>query len=162
MLNPTLGIAGVCTNVINAAVFLKQGLVDGLTLTFLIPSVSDGLYALGSLVGSAGFILKTDRGPDSSGLDPQLVYLGAYLGSSICHSVSVTVTVFVAVVRCYCVPRQVHPHHQTSGCRHFDYLVHSYPSLFVRFSVTQTSRRILEQILPKPLILPADTGLLSL
>ena len=107
VLNPTLGTAGVCVNLINAAVFLKQGLLDGVTINFFILSISDGLFAVASVVGSTGFIvefiLKTHDGLGGSVIDAQLVYWGALFAAPITQTISVIVTVVIAVVRCFSV-----------------------------------------------------------
>ena len=113
VLNPTLGTAGVCFNLINAAVFLKQVLLDGVTINFFILSIFYGLYAKSSVINSAGFIvefiLKTHRILGGSVTDVQLVSRGSNFSYAISQTILVIVTVVIAVVRCISVvmPLQV-------------------------------------------------------
>ena len=112
VLNPTLSIAGGCTNVINAAVYLKLGLIDGVNINFFILSVSDGLYALASVINNAVFIadsiLKNHRALAGSKIDAQLVFWGAYFAYPITQTISIIVTVVIAVVRCFSVVMPLH------------------------------------------------------
>ncbi|RUS81950.1 hypothetical protein EGW08_010295, partial [Elysia chlorotica] len=105
VLNPTLGIADVCSNVINIAVFFKMGLGDGVTQNFFILSISDCITSVVAVTNSAAYILQhtfTSAG-ETIQLEIQRLYWATVFAVSFPLNVSTITTVVIAVVRCCCV-----------------------------------------------------------
>ncbi|KAK3763823.1 hypothetical protein RRG08_050187 [Elysia crispata] len=110
ILTPTVGIMGLCANVINIVVFYKMGLTDGVTQNFFILSISDGCISIVSLVNSVAYILYTKvyvglGGPE---YQAQVVYCVTLLSGTFPQSVSLVTTTVIAVVRCLCVAIPLH------------------------------------------------------
>ena len=57
VLTTFFGVTGMCSNVINAAVFFKMGLSDGVTQNFFVLFLSDGLYASVNSLNSITYVL---------------------------------------------------------------------------------------------------------
>ncbi|KAK3763822.1 hypothetical protein RRG08_050186 [Elysia crispata] len=105
IVNPALGIMGLCTNIINIVVFYKMGLADGVTQNFFILSISDCCLSSLSLTSSVAYILYSEvfdglGGPE---YQAQVVYGASILIGTFPQSVSLVTTVVIAVVRCCCV-----------------------------------------------------------
>ncbi|KAK3763821.1 hypothetical protein RRG08_050185 [Elysia crispata] len=110
VLNPAVGILGLCANVINVVVFYKMGLTDGVTQNFFILSISDGCLASATIIASVSYILYTQvyvgvGGPEYTA---QVVYCASILIGAFPHSVSMATTVVIAVIRCLCVAIPLH------------------------------------------------------
>ena len=107
VLNPVLGITGICTNVINIAVFYKMGLSDGVTQNFFILSISDGLFATVAFCNSMSYItlriIKIYVGYHDFKIKAQIFYWSTYLALVFPQYISLVTTVVIAVVRCCCV-----------------------------------------------------------
>ena len=107
ILNPVLGVVGVCANAINVVVFFKMGLSSGVTQNFFILSISDALLAVSGVVNSSAYaselILRACRGHRGSAVKAQLVYRLSFYAPPFFQSISTTTTVVIAVVRCCCV-----------------------------------------------------------
>ena len=105
ILNPSLGVFGLCANTINVMIFYRVGVSDGLTQNFFILAISDGGVAAASLANSLAYILQhrvfVDLGKSKN--SAQVVYWCTLLGGIFPHSVSMVTTVVIAVVRCCCV-----------------------------------------------------------
>ena len=104
-INPFLGFSGIFINIINAAIFYKMGLTEGIAQNFFILSVSDGILAVSSLVFSMSHILLntsyTHGGPIAELL--QTVHWIAMSCWPFSHIISFITTTVIAVVRCCCV-----------------------------------------------------------
>ena len=107
VLYPVLVIIGVCTNVINIAVFYRMGLSDGVTLNFFILSISDCLLATIGFVSCMSYIsliiIRAYVGYGDSEIKAQVLYWATYLAGLIPQYISIITTVVIATVRCCCV-----------------------------------------------------------
>ena len=105
IVNPVLGAAGIFSNTINLVVFYKVGLTDGVSQNFFILSISDGMFAAIAFVNSLGYILQETvySGVGGQELQVQRVYWASFFASTFPQTVSMIVTVVIAVVRCCCV-----------------------------------------------------------
>ncbi|GFS19509.1 chemosensory receptor A [Elysia marginata] len=105
VINPSLGIVGICSNFINIVTFLKIGLSDGVTQNFFILSVSDGLSSIIVFISSLSYILQQTifAGVQRVELQLQALYWACYYSATFPQSISVLTTVVIAVVRCCCV-----------------------------------------------------------
>ncbi|RUS87230.1 hypothetical protein EGW08_004982 [Elysia chlorotica] len=105
ILNPTLGVAGVCSNVINMAVFFKMGLRDGVAQNFFILSISDGIFSAAALANSVAYILVQVVRGEAGGieLEMQRFYWASFFAVPFPQNVSLITTVVISVVRCCCV-----------------------------------------------------------
>ena len=104
ILNPVLGATGLCSNIINAAVFFKMGLSDGVSQNFFILSISDGILACVSTVQNVSYVLmkivRTTIGSESLDISLQQVNQASYFAPLFPMCLSVITTVMIAVVRC--------------------------------------------------------------
>ncbi|GFN95591.1 phorbol ester/diacylglycerol-binding protein unc-13 [Plakobranchus ocellatus] len=106
ILCPILAVIGVCTNVINMAVFHKMGLSDGVTQNFFILSVSDFFIAIITLFNGVIYILMThfyNGEGGSSEKNTQILNSATIISVGFPQNVSLITTVVIAVVRCCCV-----------------------------------------------------------
>ncbi|GFN95587.1 chemosensory receptor a [Plakobranchus ocellatus] len=106
ILYTVLGVMGVCTNVINMAVFHRMGLSDGVTQNFFILSVSDFFIALITLSNSLIYLLMTrvyNGEGGSSEKNTQILNSSTIIAVTFPQNVSLITTVVIAVVRCCCV-----------------------------------------------------------
>ncbi|KAK3785762.1 hypothetical protein RRG08_051084 [Elysia crispata] len=109
--NPFLSFTGIFINIINAAIFYKMGLSEGIAQNFFILSVSDGILAVSSFAASSSNVLLNTlytRG----GLIAELLQSVHWVAMScwpFSHTISFITTTVIAVVRCCCVtmPLQV-------------------------------------------------------
>ena len=103
--NPFLGFSGIFINIINAAIFYKMGLSEGIAQNFFILSISDGILGVSSLVYSISYVLLntlyTHGGPIAELL--QTVHWIAMSCWPFSHIISFITTTVIAVVRCCCV-----------------------------------------------------------
>ena len=112
-LNPPLGVAGICTNVINVAVFYRMGLSDGVTQNFFILSISDGLFATAMVINSTAYLcltfIRAFIGHGRAEIAAHTVHQASLYCNPIWQYISMLITVVIAVVRCCCVamPLQV-------------------------------------------------------
>ena len=114
VLNPVLGVAGICINVINMVVFYRMGLSDGVTQNFFILALSDGLFAMTAVANSMGYLFRVAVRKlvgynNPLELAAQIIYQGTFYCSPFAQNVSLITTVVIAVVR-YCsvaMPLQV-------------------------------------------------------
>ena len=114
VLNPVLGVAGICINVINMVVFYRMGLSDGVTQNFFILALSDGLFAMTAVANSMGYLFRVAVRAlvgynNPLELAAQIIYQGTFYCSPFAQNVSLITTVVIAVVRCCSVamPLQV-------------------------------------------------------
>ena len=107
VLTTVLGLTGMCVNAINTVVFYKMGLSDGVTQNFFILSISDGVYAIGYSTHSVSYVatvlIRTYIGYGSLEILAQTIYWGVYYTLMFPFLVSMSATIVIAVVRCYCV-----------------------------------------------------------
>ena len=107
VLNPILCVLGFCTNVINAAVFFRMGLSDGVTQNFFILAVSDGLNTAVLLTNSFAFIgqkiFVAYSGYSNLAVIAQIVYRASYSATLFPYYLSIITTTVIAIVRCCCV-----------------------------------------------------------
>ncbi|GFR77022.1 chemosensory receptor A [Elysia marginata] len=105
IVNPTLGAAGICSNVLNVLVFITIGLSDGVTQNFFILSISDGLFCAIAFINSLAYILQQTifTAAGSAELLVQRVYWASLFAVTFPQNVSIVTTVVIAVVRCCCV-----------------------------------------------------------
>ena len=107
VLNPILGVLGICTNVINAAVFFRMGLTDGVTQNFFILAISDGLCSAAALTNSLAFIgqriLVAYSSPGGPEIYAQIVHRASYVAYPFPQFLSAITTAVIAIVRCCCV-----------------------------------------------------------
>ena len=104
-LNPVLGVAGICINVINMVVFYRMGLSDGVTQNFFILALSDGLFAMTAVANSMGYLLrvvvrKLVGYNNPLELAAQIIYQGTFYSFPFAQNISLITTVVIAVVRC--------------------------------------------------------------
>ena len=105
VLIPALAATGICTNIINIAIFRTMGLSDGTTQNFLILSVSDLTMSAVFLTNSASYIAENfvfSQGSKAAEIT-QAVFWTSLAASPYPQSVSMVTTVVIAVVRCCCV-----------------------------------------------------------
>ncbi|KAH9515451.1 hypothetical protein Btru_014484 [Bulinus truncatus] len=105
VLSIILGSSGLVFNVINTAVFVRQGVKDCVTLCLLSLSLTDngslcfGLMAAGCRI----FKAVTSLGATKIFVDPMSVWLLLVQGQFCFYDLSTYTTAFIALERCLCV-----------------------------------------------------------
>ena len=104
VLSTIFAVTGMCSNVINAAVFFKMGLSDGVSQNFFVLSLSDWLYAsvssLNSITYVLIFIVREYVGYGKLETEIQKIHWVSYYIPLFPVSVSAITTAAIAVVRC--------------------------------------------------------------
>ncbi|XP_005109642.1 uncharacterized protein LOC101846609 [Aplysia californica] len=104
---PPIIVLGLITNSLNILVFYKMGLKDSVNISFFALSLSDGLFILLAALGAVCIVLQLAYQGLVGNLrwDMSLYDINSYIFwyAVTFYDTSMSITVFIAVVRCCCV-----------------------------------------------------------
>ncbi|CAL1530977.1 unnamed protein product, partial [Lymnaea stagnalis] len=101
-ITPAIVVFGISSNLLNVLAFIKMGLADSISISFLALSLSDLCHLLISLVLVICIALLSFKNL-IMGADPLNVYFILYWYSYMFYDASTFITTYIAIARCCCV-----------------------------------------------------------